>query len=97
MSKSDRSTSKSKLTRVKALPWAVLLQVGTVLGKRWRSLSARDRARLTRLTRESRGRMNNLSAKERRELRKLVGKLDFKRMSRELLPITRGIRKHKRR
>ena len=97
MSKSDRSTSKSKLRRVKALPWAVLLQVGTVLGKRWRSLSAKDRARLTRLTRESRGRMNNLSARERRELRKLVGKLDFKRMSRELLPITRGIRKHKRR
>ena len=97
MSKSDRSTSKSKLKRVKALPWAVLLQVGTVLGKRWRSLSAKDRARLTRLTRESRGRMNNLSARERRELRKLVGKLDFKRMSRELLPITRGIRKHKRR
>jgi hypothetical protein len=97
MSKSDRSTSKSKLRRVKALPWAVLLQVGTVLGKRWRSLSAKDRARLTRLTRESRGRMNNLSARERRELRKLVGKLDFKRMSRELLPITRGVRKHKRR
>jgi hypothetical protein len=97
MSKSDRSTSKSKLRRVKALPWAVLLQVGTVLGKRWRSLSAKDRARLTRLTRESRGRMNNLSAKERRELRKLVGKLDFKRMSRELLTITRSVRKHKRR
>jgi hypothetical protein len=96
MSKSDRHTSKSKFKRVKALPWAVLLQVGTVLGKRWRSLSANDRARLTRLTRESRGRMNNLSAKERRELRKLVGKLDFKRMSRELLPITRNAHKRKR-
>jgi hypothetical protein len=94
MSKSDRS--KSKLERVKALPWAVLLQVGTVLGKRWRSLPRKDRARLTKLTRESRGRMSNLSAKERRELRKLVGKLDFKRMSRELLPITRGISRHKR-
>ncbi len=70
----------------------MLLQVGTVLGKRWRSLSAKDRARLTRLARASRGRLGNLSAKERRELRKLVGKLDFKRMSRELMPITRGIR-----
>jgi len=97
MSKSDRATSKSKLGRVKALPWAVLLQVGAVLGRRWRSLSAQDRARLSRLTRESRGRMHNLSAKERRELRKLVGKLDFKRMSRELLPITRSVRKRKRR
>jgi hypothetical protein len=96
MSKSSRPTSKSKLTRLRSLPWAVLLQVGTVIGRRWRSLSANDRARLVRLTRESRGRMGNLSAKERRELRKLVGKLDFKRMSRELLPITRGGRRRKR-
>jgi hypothetical protein len=89
--------SKGKLMRVKALPWAVLLQAGTVLGKRWRSLSANDRARLAQLTRESRGRLGNLSAKERRELRKLVGKLDFKGMSRELLPLTRGGRRRKRR
>lgn len=89
--------SKGKRKRVKALPWAVLLQTGAVLGKRWRSLSAKDRAHLARLTRESRGRPGNLSEKERRELRKLVGKLDFKGMSRELLPLVRGGRKRKRR
>jgi hypothetical protein len=89
--------SKGKLVRVKALPWAMLLQAGTVLGKRWRSLSANDRARLAQLTRDSKGRLGNLSAKERRELRKLVGKLDFKGMSRELLPLTRGRGRRKRR
>jgi hypothetical protein len=88
--------SKPNLKRVKALPWAVLLQAGAVLGKRWRSLSAKDRAHLARLTRQSRGRLGNLSEKERRELRKLVGKFDLKGMSRELLPLMRPGRKRKR-
>ncbi len=89
--------SKPGLKRVKALPWAVLLQTGAVLGKRWRSLSAKDRAQLARLTRQSRGRLGNLSEKERRELRRLVGKLDLKGVGRELLGLVRGGRKRKRR
>jgi hypothetical protein len=88
---------KSKLGRVKDLPWALLLQIGVVLGKRWRSLSAKDRARLAELTRESRGRLGNLSAKERRELKKLVGKLHPKRTARELVLLTRARRWRKRR
>jgi hypothetical protein len=88
---------KSKLQRVKGLPWALLLQMGLVLGKRWRSLSAKDRTRLTELTRESRGRLDNLSAKERRELKKLVGKLHPKRTARDLVLLTRARRWRKRR
>jgi hypothetical protein len=88
---------KSKLERVKELPWALLLQMGLVLGKRWRSLSAKDRTRLTELTRESRGRLGNLSAKERRELKKLVGKLHPKRTARDLVLLTRARRWRKRR
>ena len=88
---------KSKLGRVKDLPWALLLQIGVVLGKRWRSLSAKDRARLTELTRESRGRLGNLSAKERKELKKLMGKLHPKRTARELVLLTRARRWRKRR
>jgi hypothetical protein len=88
---------KSRLGRVKELPWALLLQMGLVLGKRWRSLSVKDRARLTELTRESRGRLGNLSAKERRELKRLVGKLHPKRTARELVLLTRTRRWRKRR
>ena len=66
---------KSKLQRVKDLPWALLLQMGLVLGKRWRSLSA----------------------KERRELKKLVGKLHPKRTARDLVLLTRARRRRKRR
>ena len=91
------STSSSKGSRLKALPWAALLQVGLAFGERWRALSERDRARLTRLVRASRGRPGNLSTGERKELRKLVGKLDLKGVGRELLPLVRGRRGRKRR
>lgn len=88
---------KSKLDRVKDLPWLVMLQAVVVVGKRWNAISAKDRARLTRLVRESRGRMGNLSAKERAELRRLTGKLDVKGAGRELLPLMRGGRKRRKR
>ena len=92
-SKQAKQQDKSKLARVKDLPWALLLQMGVVLGKRWRSLSAKERARLTQLTRESQGRLSNLSDKQRKELKKLVGKLDPKRTSRELVLLTRARRR----
>jgi hypothetical protein len=82
---SERHPAKSSaVDRVKALPWTAMLQVSLVLGRRWRSLSDKDRDRFTRLVRDSRGRASNLSTKERAELRRLVGKLDVKRTGREL-------------
>jgi hypothetical protein len=90
------SSAKSKLARANVLPWAALLQAGVAFSKRWRSLSESERARLIGLLRESGGRLGNLSSKERKELRKLAGKLDLKGMGRELLPMLRG-RRHKRR
>jgi hypothetical protein len=88
--------SKRKFGRAKALPWVGLLQAGVALGKRWKSLSEKDRARLTGLLRESGGRLGNLSSKERKELRKLAGKLDLKGMGRELLPLLPGRRRKRR-
>ncbi len=81
---------KSSLERVKALPWAVLLQIATVIGARWWALSERDRARIARLVRESRGWPANLSPKERKELRGLLAKFDLKGIGGELLPLARG-------
>jgi hypothetical protein len=69
---------------LKALPWAALLQAGVVIGKRWRGLSGKERDRLARLIRTSGGRPSNLSEKERKELRKLAGKLDLRGWDREL-------------
>jgi hypothetical protein len=89
--------SKSKVDRVKDLPWLALLQAVVVVGRRWSALSQKDRTRLTGLVRESRGRVGNLSAKERVELRRLVRKLDPKGAGRELLPLMRGGRKRRKR
>ncbi len=74
---------------VRAVPWIAVAQVGVVIGRHWRALSEKERARLTALARESRGLPGNLSSKERAELRRLVRKLDLKGIGRELLPLTR--------
>jgi hypothetical protein len=86
----------SKRSRLKALPWAALLQAGLALGERWRALSEKDRTRLTQLVRQSRGRVGNLSARDRDELRKVVRKLDLRAMGREMLPLVRGGRRKRR-
>jgi hypothetical protein len=91
------SKRKPAVSRVRALPWAALVQVVVAVGTRWRALSDRDRARLTRLLRDSRGRLGNLSTKERGELRRLVRKLDIKGVGSELRPLIRGGRRAKRR
>jgi hypothetical protein len=93
MAKPKPQSSKSKTAHVKALPWAALLQVGFAVGRRWRSLSERDRARLSELVRRSRGRLHNLSSGERRELRKLARKLDVRGMGDELRGLLRGKRR----
>ncbi len=82
-------------SRLRALPWAALLKLGVTFGERWRALSPKERTRITDLLRSSRGRLGNLTAKERGELRKLVGKLDLKGIGRELVPLARGRRKRR--
>ncbi|MGA2320870.1 MAG: hypothetical protein ABSG95_09015 [Solirubrobacteraceae bacterium] len=93
----SKAPPSSKLARAGALPWAGVAQAVVVVGKRWTALSERDRERLLGLLRESRGRIGRLSERERRELRKLVGKLDLKGMGRELLPLVGGSGRRRRR
>lgn len=89
--------SKSKLKRgAKAVPWAVLLRGGVIVGRRWAALSAKERARLTELVRSSRGRLGSLSPRERTELGRLARKLDLGGMSRELTALARGKRSRRR-
>jgi hypothetical protein len=83
------AVQKSKLDRVQALPWVAILQGGVAIGRRWRALSAKDRARLTHLLRDSRGSVGNLTVRQRLELRALVRKLDLRGLGRELLPLAR--------
>jgi hypothetical protein len=68
------------------------LQGTIIVGGRWQRLSANERERLTGLLRDSRGRVDQLSNRERKELRKLVEKLDLKGMAKELVAL-RTLRK----
>jgi hypothetical protein len=98
VSRSLRKRASAKTpSRLRALPWAALLQAVLAAGQRWRALSDKDRARLTRLVRDSRGRVGNLSSKDRDELRKLVRKLDLRGMGRDVLAPLRGRGRRKRR
>ena len=94
MSKHRESASRLKST-VGAVPWLALARGTMIVGKRWTALSGKERARFAELVRESRGRVSNLSVKQRLELRKLAHKLDLKGMGRELLPLVRGGRKRR--
>ena len=95
MSRSSKDSSR-KRSRLGALPWAGLLQVGFLVGRRVSGLSARDRRRLGSLLRDSRGIPGNLGEKERRELRKIAGKLELGSVGREALPLLRGRRRRRR-
>jgi len=88
MSKSAKAP-KSKLDRAKDLPWIPMLQLGVAFGDRWRSLSEKERARFASLLRESGGRLGSLTSKERKELRKLAGKLDLKGLGGEVAGLAR--------
>jgi hypothetical protein len=99
VSKPSKSLTKSdsKLKRTaKAVPWVALAQGTVIVGRRWAALSAKERARFTELVRRSRGRVRNLSVRERSELRKLARKLDLKGMGSELMALKR-IRSRRRR
>jgi hypothetical protein len=84
-------------SRLRVLPWAALLQAVVAVGRHWRELSEKDRARVSGIVRDSRGRLGNLSSKERDELRKLVRKMDLPGLGRDLLGSWRGRGRRKKR
>jgi hypothetical protein len=92
----SKTKARATLERTKSLPWAAALQAAMVLLTRWKSLSQKDRDRLIRLIRDSRGRLSNLSSRERGELRRLVRKADLKGIGRDLLAL-RGRRRGRKR
>jgi hypothetical protein len=97
MARSTKSKGEGRRKgRLRAIPWTALLQGGVVVGSRWRRLSAKERERLRELIGKSRGRIDHLSDKERKDLRKLAAKLDLKGMGKELIAL-RAVSKRRRR
>ena len=81
-----------RLPNPRAVPWAVLIEVATVLRNHWLRLPPPDRARLGEIVRKSRGRWSNLDPHDRQELRRLVRKLEPAAIGRDLLPFARRVR-----
>jgi hypothetical protein len=67
-----------------------MLRIGMAFARRVGALSAKDRARLARLVRQSRGRPGNLTERERRELLAIVAELDLMGVARELSSLRGG-------
>jgi hypothetical protein len=71
-----------RLLARRAIPWLALLEIIRAGKTHWDELDPRDRRRLVELLRRSKGRAQNLSAGERRELRDLARRLELLRFGR---------------
>jgi hypothetical protein len=68
------------------LPWWVLFELLTAAAGQWRELPAADRDKLARLAVKSKGIPTNLTPRERDEIKRILAKIDVKRLARDMLP-----------
>jgi hypothetical protein len=85
----------SRLARLRAIPWLLLFEIARgVHSHVMDTLSPAERRRVTQILRKSHGNPQNVTPKEREELRRIAGKLDFKRLGRDIAPrVIAGSRK----
>ena len=77
------------ITRVRTMPWIMVLDLAVTLRKHWKRLAPDERAQLAKLIKRSQGRPNRLTSKERTEVRRLVAKLEPAAIARSVVPIGR--------
>jgi hypothetical protein len=79
----------------KAVPWMLLLEAAMIAREHWGFLPENDRRELRRLVAKSKGRPGSLTKHERRELVRILRKLDPVTAGRRLMPLRGGVRKSK--
>ena len=73
--------------RIRAIPWLLLFEVARgVHSHVMDTLSPAERRRVSEILRKSKGNPANVTPREREELKRLAGKLDFKRLGTNLVP-----------
>jgi hypothetical protein len=82
--------------RLKAIPWALLLETAMIVRSRWARLTPGERDHVMALARKSGGRPQKLTAEDRKELRRLAAKLDLGGIAREAAPLGRRWRRRQR-
>jgi hypothetical protein len=87
----------TRIGRLRALPWLMLFEVGRgVHSHVMDTLSPAERRRVVQILRTSHGNPQNVTPRERDELRRLAGKLDLKRLGQDLAPRVIAGRKRRR-
>lgn len=76
-----------RVTKVKALPWIVLVESAVLVREHWLHLTPNERKRVTLLLKKSGGRPQSLTPREREELKRLGRKLDPAGLGRKLMPL----------
>ncbi len=71
------------------MPWLMVLELAVTLRRHWNRLEAQERNELATLVRKSQGRPSNLTANERKAVRRLVAKLEPGQIARSVVPIGR--------
>ncbi|MCW3011133.1 MAG: hypothetical protein JWO90_1537 [Solirubrobacterales bacterium] len=74
---------------IRGTPWLLVIQAALAARDHWSVLTPEERTDLARLLRATRGRPSNLTAREKAELRRLVGRLDLPGLGKDLLPLAR--------
>ena len=75
------------------VPWLLVFEAAMMLRRRWRTLSADDRQRLTALARKSKGNPLALTSQERAEFRRIASRIDVTGLATELTPFGRRLRR----
>jgi hypothetical protein len=85
----------ARLSRVRTLPWLLLVEGAMAVREHWMRLTPAERTQVGELLRKSRGRPGNLSPRERADLKRLGRKLDPAGLGRRLAPLggRRGLRR----
>lgn len=96
MARAQQSRSRSAAERAKQLPWPAIAGSMMAVARRWLALSEKERKHLLALVRESGVRPDRLSAKQRKELRKLIARLDLGGMGAEVNRLVRDARRRRR-
>ena len=77
------------ITRVRTMPWVMVLQLAMTLRRHWKYLTPGERAKLASLIKKSQGMPSRLTRAERAEVRLLVRKLEPIAIARSVAPIGR--------
>jgi len=89
--------SRLRFARLRAVPWLLLFEVARgVQSHVMETLSPADRRRVAEILRTSKGNPQKVTPRERAELRRIAGKLDLKRLARDLVPAVARGRKRRR-